>query len=106
MGVEPRKTPSPALMGRGAAAELYPNVPRYGTSCWPVIERGDASAGERVHPDCIDEVRRDLARAEEIARQDLLVRGDVRCNANDREFIQSALHPGDRLVPVAAPGDH
>src|SRR2546425_3670470 len=51
-------------------------------------------------------MRRYLAGAEEIAREDFLVRWDVRRHANDREFVQSALHPRHRLVPVTAPRDH
>src|SRR5438093_12390183 len=64
------------------------------------------SAGERVHSHRVDEVRRYLTRAEEIAREDLLVRRNVRRYANDREFVQGPLHPSHRLVPVSAPGDH
>src|SRR3954469_16412431 len=63
-------------------------------------------ARERVDSDRVDEMGRDLTGAEEVAREDLLVRGNVRRYANDREFVQCALHPGDRLVPVAAPRDH
>src|SRR2546428_10234006 len=51
-------------------------------------------------------MRRYLAGAEEIAREDFLVRRDVRRHANDREFVQSALHPRHRLVPVTTPRDH
>src|SRR2546427_3412644 len=51
-------------------------------------------------------MRRYLAGAEEIAREDFLVRRDVRRHANNREFVQSALHPRHRLVPVTTPRDH
>jgi hypothetical protein len=66
----------------------------------------EGSARERIHPDRIDEMRRYLARAEEIACEDLLVRGDIRGDANDGEFVESPLHPSDGLVAITAPGDH
>src|SRR6266545_1178101 len=62
-------------------------------------------ARERVHSNGVDEVRRDLARAEQLARKDLLVRRNVRRDADDRELVERALHPCDGLSAIAAPGD-
>src|SRR5258708_6435399 len=50
-------------------------------------------------------MRRHLARLELLAREDLLVRVDVRRHADDGELVERALHPRDGLRPVAAPGD-
>src|SRR5258706_458733 len=60
---------------------------------------------ERVDSDRVDEMRRDLARAEQLAREDLLVRRDVRGDADDGEFVERALHPRDGLGAIATPGD-
>src|SRR5207245_7968567 len=56
-----------------------------------VSGRGPSLARERVHSDGVDEVRRHLAGAEEIAAEDLLVRADVRRDADDRELVERAL---------------
>src|SRR5687767_3552082 len=61
------------------------------------------SPGQRLDADRVDEVRRHLPGAEELAREDLLVRADVRGDADDRELVERALHPRDGLRPVAPP---
>src|SRR6266568_3030327 len=53
----------------------------------------------------VDQVRRHLTRAEQLARQDLLVRRNIRRHPDDREFVERPLHTRDRLGAVAAPRD-
>src|SRR5258705_7223380 len=76
------------------------NGSRCGMSAWmparsSVVTRREcrgALGRERVDSDRVDEVRGDLARAEQLAREDLLMCRDVRGDANDGELVERALH--------------
>src|SRR2546427_12072251 len=49
--------------------------------------------GQGVHPDRVDQVRRDLPRAEKLTRQALLVRSAGRADAADRDILEPPRHP-------------